>query len=205
MQPALFDPVAFRLATIADADGFWVAGITDGEGCFLLVAKRRKGVQSHCSRVEFSLRISLRDDDAATIREIHRIMGVGVLCRTRGGRSAGVGYEGRGRGMVTWFVNRAADLPFVVAFYRKYSLRSKKRRDFDVWAEALEWYQRQKIASPLRSPSTGQRSRRSLVARRPLAGESRKQFHRVPDHVFSEMEHRVIQIRAARAYRETGS
>lgn len=113
----------------------WLAGLADGEGCFSLSLGLREGGRR---RVTFEFGLALRADDLPTLLEVQRILGVGRISTSgREGRNAGGGYYGRP--MRKFYVNREADLPRVVEAFRASPLRSKKRRDFDLWSAALSY------------------------------------------------------------------
>jgi hypothetical protein len=112
-----------------DAFLHWLAGLIDGEGCFQIKARNRPyGVTYAC---HFSLR--LRDDDEEIVREIAARTGLGrVHWRSRNGLG--------GNDTVVWEVERRADVRALVMILDEHPLRSRKRRDFEVWREGVaEW------------------------------------------------------------------
>ena len=62
---------AFRPTSIAPVDGYWLAGLIDGEGCFTM----RHPVKKHTAWDPI-FTISFRDDDIFMINEIIRILGI---------------------------------------------------------------------------------------------------------------------------------
>lgn len=103
--------------------GHWIAGFADGEGCF---TTRKSGKGYVCEFV-----IHIRADDGAILREVHRQLGIGQI----------VGPSTRkdgGHPMIKWVVSRQADCMRLVELFRCFPLRAKKKRDFVIWAEAVE-------------------------------------------------------------------
>lgn len=111
-------------------DGHHLAGLADGEGSFLLVTRQR--VQRKNKSLTFigneaSFKISLREDDADMIILIRKTLGFGKVIFRNG--------YGPSRPTVTFDVSRHADALKLVDILTKYPLRSKKRRDFEIWKE----------------------------------------------------------------------
>jgi len=181
--------------------GCWLAGLVDGEGTFALQAKRR-GPGNRYKRVEFSFKIALRADDRDTILEAQKILGgnLGYLSNAgREGRSAGGGYKGHA--LYQLYINRRDHLHRVIEFFREHPLRSKKRQDFEIWAEALEWYQAQIESAPYSKVRHGVFDKKSRKGKRmPLVGTPRKQFRAIPDPVFEEMEKWAARLRESRTF-----
>ncbi len=107
-----------------DRFGHWLAGLTDGEGCFRIHTERG-GKYFAC---HFS--IKLRRDDTAILEEIHTFFGVGRL-RPQSG-------YGKAKPLTLFIVDTRAGCEVVRGIFRRYPLRAKKRKDFDVWCEALD-------------------------------------------------------------------
>lgn len=103
-----------------DAFGHWLAGFIDGEGCFLI--PQRGGRYAPC----FSLQ--LRADDAAILHEI--------VARTAIGRVAPKSHAPTCP-MVGWHVASRADCRALCAILDVHPLRAKKRRDFELWRDAV--------------------------------------------------------------------
>jgi hypothetical protein len=104
----------------------WFSGFSDGEGHFGLKLARVSPRPSWGASFE----IGLRADDAAILERVQRIFG-GTL-RHKTGRG------GNQHEQIVWRVYAAPDLMRLVAHFRQYPLLAKKRRDFDVWALAVE-------------------------------------------------------------------
>lgn len=110
-----------------DALGGWVAGFTDGEGCFSLHAGQRSDGAGF--NVTCAFQIKVRADDRAALGLVREALGVGTIRESRVYRGS--------REQVTFGVTRLDELVAVVAFFDRHRLRAKKRRDFAVWREAV--------------------------------------------------------------------
>lgn len=102
--------------------GHWFAGITDGEGSFNI---KKNGAIS----LYPAFYLNLRDDDSTTIESIQRGLGFGVIREVpaRDGHRRQLRYE----------VATIATCSALCTVLRAYPLRSKKARDFEVWARAV--------------------------------------------------------------------
>ena len=122
-----------------DSDLAWLAGLTDGEGCFALQVARREHshLKKPARRVAFQFRIGLRADDVGSLIEARRILGVGRIGGVTGGQ------EGNRFPIRSLYVNSREDIPKVIELFRRSPLRSKKQRDFVIWSEAFEYFQAQ--------------------------------------------------------------
>jgi len=112
--------------------GHWFAGFVDGEGCFMIrystLGRKRIGCRFH---------IALRDDDSAILYEIKKTLGdIGSISRSnsRTGTRSGGHHDNP---QVRFAVSSIADIYHIlIPLFEKYPLRSKKRRDFELWREA---------------------------------------------------------------------
>jgi hypothetical protein len=105
--------------------GHWLAGFVDGEGSFEIQAKGRGGY--FCRFV-----IGLRADDLPVLEEIQRVTGLGRIDLDRS--------NARAHPAARWKVCRKADLAELVRYFERFPLRAKKRRDFELWREAVaQW------------------------------------------------------------------
>ena len=110
--------------------GNWFAGLTDGEGCFKSYTNRR----TRClPQPQFT--ISLRDDDRPMLEYIRDQLGFGYLSRRPEFQSR-EGYISNPTASL--IVIRREDTGKLVELFRKYPLRSKKARDFELWAKIVE-------------------------------------------------------------------
>jgi hypothetical protein len=165
-------------------DGNWLAGLTDGEGCFVLVVTRRGPAQQY-RRVEFEFKISLRCDDFRALVEARRLLGCGRLMI--GGKFGKVGVPRFP--LATLFVNRKADVRKVIDFFNEWPLRSKKRADFEVWKAAFEDF-----TGAVASAGDCLESNRRFT---------RKSLRRIPEDLFDRMLLAADRLKAVRAYDPT--
>lgn len=109
--------------------GDYIAGLTDGEGCFAL--KFRRDVKQHKTSqsvyfywdAEFAM--MLREDDQDLLELVKVALGCGRISRNS--------YGG-----VRFAVNTIQDLVnIIIPFFGKHSLYGKKRHDFKLWKEGV--------------------------------------------------------------------
>jgi hypothetical protein len=107
-------------------DDPWLAGFTDGEGCFLLVWKR--GREKDGPRyVNAVFQLTLRADDRPVLAALQTAFG-GRLHDAPAGRI--------GSPSARWMVTHRADRERLIAYFDRFPLRSKKARDYARWREA---------------------------------------------------------------------
>ena len=111
--------------------GDWLAGFTDGEGCFYLHWQDERLGRSSYGTAAFG--ITLRSDDAVLLSEIARQTRVGLLhptcCRQQNRRPA-----------IQWKVKRVSDLRnVIVPIFEQHPLRGKKSTDFVIWRDAVQF------------------------------------------------------------------
>jgi len=107
---------------------YWFTGLADGEGCFYInVGSRGVLVPRFCIR--------LRVDDRHTLELCQQILGVPASLTepSRTGKRPGAG-------MCDWRISKKTDLVEAVGHFNHYPLRSKKRKDFEVWKWAVFAY-----------------------------------------------------------------
>lgn len=123
--------------TIDEAFGHWFAGFVDGEGCFFV---RRNIVRyDGDSYVTYgcSLSMTARDDDLPMLEWIRDRLEMGSISRRHQGPSQGT----RGNPSACLYIGAKADVLCLVEIFHRFPLRSKKRRDYEVWRRAvLEWH-----------------------------------------------------------------
>ncbi|MBI4022662.1 LAGLIDADG family homing endonuclease [Candidatus Berkelbacteria bacterium] len=117
----------------------YVAGFIDGEGSFVFFLSPRKDIRSGFE-VNLDFQIELRIDDREILERIQATLGgighLNVLNYER--------YE-RWQPHVKYRVGRIDQLQNrLVPFFRKYPLQAKKRRNFEIFAQAVEikWQKR---------------------------------------------------------------
>lgn len=114
-----------------DGFGHWLAGFTDGEGCFYI---RPVATAYSCEFV-----IGLRPDDRPILEEIAMRTGFGLIRDHHGTGAKRDGSQSR------WEVCRKADCASLVAIFDRFPLRAKKARDFAIWREAVAEHAKIKV------------------------------------------------------------
>lgn len=181
------------VADIAAEDGHWLAGLTDGEGCFSLYTRRRR-LDRYPDRVFHAIgatfKISLRADDVATLYRVCEILKLG-----------GVGKpEGKNRNPVRSFrANNRQDLLRVIACFDRFPLRSKKATDFRTWRKALLLYENSIVTAPRKTIRKGIIERLSSKKRRPLQSEMRR-FYTIPPDIWEQLDRLADELKAGRRY-----
>lgn len=118
--------------------GYWLAGFTDGEGCFSIQ------ISSGCYTYQLKFQINLRSDDIAILEKIRETMGIGrIISRTSGyTRELRDGKIYKQQPQSTYYVTRKGELPRIVSFFERYPLQTKKQHDFSVWSIAVKEHTR---------------------------------------------------------------
>lgn len=127
----------------SDPIGWWVTGLTDGEGCFVAASyvgphrnKDRNGQTTLSTTAGFHayFTLSLRDDDAETIQKLVDYFGCGRINR----KLPSPGQATNARPQKKFTVNRLEELVgVVIPHFDRFPLQSRKARDFDVWKELI--------------------------------------------------------------------
>lgn len=130
--------------------GWWVTGLVDGEGCFYSSLRFRSGSQAFKGRggrrypsMEFQARfeILMRADDAGTLKKVETFFGVGSVSKfkrdlKRSGKSGS-----NPNPSVEYRCGSLGDLrSVIVPHFERFPLQSKKRVDFEIWKQTLEFY-----------------------------------------------------------------
>lgn len=110
------------------AFGHWLAGLTDGEGCFWI--HRERGGFHYSPQ----FKIKLRADDRPMLVECQRVLKVGNLYNHPASKSGGR----NSRPSCSWMVQSRVDTERLAEFFDAYRLRSKKARDYVIWREAID-------------------------------------------------------------------
>ena len=97
----------------------WFAGLVDGEGCFLIHSVHGRWCAA-------KLVINMRADDRPMLEEIRKELGFGSL--TFRPRS-----HGNGKPTLVYQVSKASELLALVHLFDRSPLRSRKRKDYEVW------------------------------------------------------------------------
>ena len=96
----------------------WFSGLVDGEGCFIIY---RIGARYHSA----SFVINMRADDKPMLEEIRQTLGFGAVHRRRRQRT--------GNDTHAYHVSGAKHMLALVRLFDQFPLRSRKRKDYEVW------------------------------------------------------------------------
>ncbi len=111
-----------------DRFGDWLAGFTDGEGCFYL-GHSADGYASPQTRFG----IALRADDLPILQTIQAFFGCGYVhpnCTKARDHT---------RPQFQYYIQSSKDLwTIIVPFFVRHPLRAKKARDFTIWRQGVE-------------------------------------------------------------------
>lgn len=107
--------------------GCYLVGFIDGEGCFV-IAKSPTGYR--CAFV-----IKLRADDRRVLEWLCAKTGLGFVAMAHGTDGRQVGNRCP---QVRWEINRKADVIALRELLETYRLQSKKLRDYEIWAQAVD-------------------------------------------------------------------
>lgn len=115
---------------VTDAFGNWFAGLTDGEGCFLIGTRNYKSPRANyiCQ-----FHIGLRDDDKPILSRIHDTLGIGIIQNFPVYPNDTPNAHPTTRFRIC-AINECTEL---VKMFEKYPLQSKKQRDFAIWKQAV--------------------------------------------------------------------
>lgn len=108
--------------------GYWLSGLADGEGSFNIVFSKAS------VSVQCMFHIGLRADDEATIRLVQSIVGCGNIYQEKARPEPGR----NNRPAVRIAFQSCEHAERIVAMFRRFPLRSKKARDFELWAQAVD-------------------------------------------------------------------
>jgi len=101
----------------------WFSGWVDGEGCFTPhVSKRTRSIQGR-------ILVCVREDDAELVRGVRETLKCGIVDQ----------YQSRGHNrMIRWICyNVGSCRNILIPLFDAYPLRSKKRRDYDIWRKLV--------------------------------------------------------------------
>lgn len=112
-----------------EAFGWYLTGLTDGEGCFALTRSLVKGKRFPKWCTKFN--ITMRADETKNLRALARRMGCGTLYEHR---QPGV----PGNPVTCWSVFRREVLAqVVIPHFERFPLQCKKARDFEIWKSCV--------------------------------------------------------------------
>ena len=121
--------------------GHWLAGFSDGEGCFR-IHKGKSGTYYACH-----FQIKLRDDDLDILAECQRRTRIGNIYRDTPSRQTR-----NSNPNATWVVQARAECWKLVSIFDQFPLRSKKARDYVIWKKALDIWTKMKRGSRWHGP-----------------------------------------------------
>lgn len=107
----------------------YVAGLTDGEGCFDLQFRKDVHTKKSVQRVYYYWKvqfvINLRKDDQELLEKTKGIFNCGLIHFTKNDE-------------VRYSIQKVEELHnIIVPFFKEHSLHGKKKKDFELWAEAV--------------------------------------------------------------------
>jgi len=109
---------------LSEPDGHALAGFLDAEGCFHIRSNNRGRTWS-CT-----MSVAVRLDDGDVLVDLCRSTGLGRVCTKRA--------HGRSRPQARWCIASKRECAELVRILRRFPLRARKRRDFDIWARAVD-------------------------------------------------------------------
>ncbi|MES2360102.1 MAG: LAGLIDADG family homing endonuclease [Gemmatimonadota bacterium] len=111
-------------AYVSDELGWWFTGLVDGEGCFSISTNKAQFI------------VAMRLDDRPMIERIREDLG-GIGSLYVKDKLA----EAPRRPGIRWEVVKRDEVLWLTRFFDFFELRSKKRRDYEIWREAvIDWY-----------------------------------------------------------------
>ncbi len=118
-----------RIEELPEGFGYWFSGLVDGEGFFLIYANERERGKYFTREADVRFGINLRDDDAHVLQYVQQVLHCGTLS-----------YEDTAcNPRLSFGITRAKDLLFVIVpLFRRFPLHTKKAREFELWAEAVQ-------------------------------------------------------------------
>lgn len=146
--------------------GDWLAGFTDGEGCFSVFGPTKPGSRSRGGDYGCVFRMLMRFDERPILDEIQRRTGLGTVSDVRGSEVSAPGAR--------WEIHNKADCLALVRLFDCHSLRAKKAQDFALWRIAvLAWNEQRQLYGE------------AAVRWRRIAAEVKAgliELHRVPEY-----------------------
>lgn len=116
---------------VPDDWGHWFAGFIDGEGSFRMNLRKSGKLDTP------NFKITLRDDDRQIIYGIKGILGIGQVRPNKGRDIHTNGKIYKGKPTLSFSITNLNDSFRLTTVLDRYPLRSKKRRDYALWREAV--------------------------------------------------------------------
>lgn len=115
--------------TLSLEAGYRLAGVTDGEGCFSISRTSGKGYVCN-------FKVKMRSDDRPFLETIRDEVGMGSIHTGKPWTADGH----KRNGWVAWTIQKKSDLLKLTEIFDTYTLRSKKRKDYEIWRQAvIDW------------------------------------------------------------------
>jgi|GEM_PF-494099 len=116
--------------------GNYIAGFVDGEGCFDLQFRRDVRHERPNKPVYYGWKVQFavvaRDDDEELLKNLQNTLKCGAIYFARGDQ-------------VRYSVQDIENLyNIIIPFFKKYTLHGKKKKDFELWTEAVKIIYRNK-------------------------------------------------------------
>ena len=105
-------------------DSHALAGFIDAEGSFV-IAPNNRGTTWRCC-----MTLALRLDDADVLSDLCRSTGLGQISLKRARRGS--------RPQAGWTITSKRECMELTRLLKQFPLRARKRRDFEIWSEAVE-------------------------------------------------------------------
>jgi LAGLIDADG endonuclease len=109
---------------LSDADGHALAGFLDAEGSFA-ISPHNRGRNWICQ-----MSVAARLDDGGVLTDLCRCTGLGRVYFVRARRTS--------RPQAVWTIASKRECAELVRILRRFPLRARKRRDFQIWARAVD-------------------------------------------------------------------
>jgi hypothetical protein len=109
---------------LGDADAHALAGFLDAEACFQ-IGPNNRGRTWSCH-----MTVAVRDDDAQVLIDLCRVTGLG--------RVAAKPAQGASCPQARWTIASKRECAELARILRAFPLRARKRRDFEIWARAVD-------------------------------------------------------------------
>lgn len=117
--------------------GHWLAGLIDGEGTFLIAKHKGRNKEGRPLFNPLML-VRLRNDDHDVLAQVQKITGIGTLNT----------YSTKTSPQSAWQVASKTDVRKLVSILDDHPLRTKKKRDYEIWKRAVDAYLRDGGLSP---------------------------------------------------------